>query len=533
MTKLGLWNRSKRRLGSCVDRVKLRIAAALIRSTNDSDFSDDDYDSDEYDDDDDYGTIFSRRMPPAPVDGAARNNLLWPSDKRQLKVRFLNGTTQEKDYVKQLVNQHYNSLPLRIKFFFFTDGASGDSDIRVQFNENKSCSYLARDAENYPNKPTLWINRSLTIKSQEERGRRLQRIVLHEFGHALGMEHEHGHPDCRADWNWRVLQAKTGWTAERVQLNYGKHQSPRTRLAPYDKKSIMHYSVEPGDTHNKMQPVAQSWVLSDGDKRFLMALYPLPIASSSSSSSKPTTARPKPAVVTPARKPEVVVAPTPKKPTPKPKPVVAPTRQPQVSPTPSKPAAVTTTSKPIQKPAPTASTSLVTVPTSNVTNNHRQVTGTTGTGTRTTVGTASTAVTSYTRVSNNSVVSYHRQGGGAAASSSSASVVVVSSSSGQNSSSSIVVNCHGPGASVRVVTSDCNMQVSSGHQAGWQPAPVGNSGHVQSCCCCCCSGGNGFYYGGGMVTVPVAPVVVPVMTVVPVVPVVPMVYSGVCYYPGY
>lgn len=118
MTKPGLWDRSKRRLKSYVARTKLRIAAALIRSTNDSEFSEDDYDSDEYDDDDsddsddddeddeDDEITFSRRISPAPVCGAARNDLLWPSDKRQLKVRFLNSTTQEKDYVKQLVNKH-------------------------------------------------------------------------------------------------------------------------------------------------------------------------------------------------------------------------------------------------------------------------------------------------------------------------------------------------------------------------------------------------------------------------------------------
>ncbi|KAK4650224.1 hypothetical protein QC762_705480 [Podospora pseudocomata] len=225
MTKPGLWDRSKRRLKSYV------APAALIRSTNDSEISEDDYDSDEYDDDDsddsddddeddeDDEITFSRRISPAPVCGTARNDLLWPSDKRQLKVRFLNGTTQEKDYVKQLVNKHYNSLPLRIKFFFFTDGTSGDSDIRVQFNDKESCSYLARDAERYPNKPTLWINRSTTIKSAETRRQWLQRTILHELGHELGMEHEHGHPDCRADWNRRVLQAKTGWTAEKVQHN--------------------------------------------------------------------------------------------------------------------------------------------------------------------------------------------------------------------------------------------------------------------------------------------------------------------------
>ncbi|KAK0701212.1 hypothetical protein B0T21DRAFT_250734, partial [Apiosordaria backusii] len=265
----------------------------------------------------------------------------------------------------------YNSVPMRIKFLFFTDGASGASDIRVQFNDKQSCSYIGRDAECHLNKPTLWLDRLSTIKSPEQRRQQIQRTVLHEFGHALGMVHEHGHPDYHADWNWRVLQARTGWTAEEVKNNYKKHQSPRTKLAPYDPKSVMHYSIEPGDAHNAVQPVPLNSVLSDGDKRFLLAIYPLPTVS---------------------------------KPTLKPNPVVASVSKPAVAPTPSKPAVVTT-NKPVQKPAP--STSVVTVPCNpqtNVTSN-RQVTGPVGT-----IGTVVQPLISYTHSLN--TVSYYGQGQG-------------------------------------------------------------------------------------------------------------------------
>jgi hypothetical protein len=211
--------------------------------------------------------------PQGRADGVALNNSLWPSDKHHLKVRFLNGDTWEKDTVKQIIKKHYHAIPMRIRFKFLEKGARGPSDIRITFT-TWSASYIGRDAEDHRGKTTMWLNMHPSIRSPEERRLKRQADILHEFGHALGMEHEQSHPDCKANWNYRVLQARQGWDVDRVHNNYKKVDAVRARLAPYDPESIMHYRVQPGDTQSMKMHVPQNTVLSAGDKKFLMSIYP-------------------------------------------------------------------------------------------------------------------------------------------------------------------------------------------------------------------------------------------------------------------
>lgn len=209
------------------------------------------------------------------ADGLAQNKHLWPADKQYLMVRFQNGTTSEKNLVKDLVEKHYHAIPMRIRFKFLEMETVGHSDIRLEFTTWSGC-YIGRSAEKRPRETTMWLNLKPKMKSHEERQTQRQASILHEFGHALGMVHEHTHPDCKANWNYRVLQAKSGWDAQRVHDNYNqRHPSRRLKSAPYDPKSIMHYPIEQGDTHNVVDHIPKNCELSSGDQEFLTALYPI------------------------------------------------------------------------------------------------------------------------------------------------------------------------------------------------------------------------------------------------------------------
>ncbi|KAJ3454704.1 hypothetical protein MRS44_013304 [Fusarium solani] len=63
------------------------------------------------------------------LNGVAANSLLWPTEKRGLKLRFE----------------------------FLKPGDPGPSDIWITF-DNESKAYIGRDAENYPKQPTMWLN---------------------------------------------------------------------------------------------------------------------------------------------------------------------------------------------------------------------------------------------------------------------------------------------------------------------------------------------------------------------------------------
>ena len=209
------------------------------------------------------------------ADGVAVNKHLWPTDKQFLIVRFQNGTTSDQNLVKYLVEKHYHTIPMRIRFKFLEMETVGHSDIRLEFTTWSEC-YIGRSAEKRPRETTMWVNLHSKIQNHEERQTQTQASVLHEFGHALGMVHEHTHPDCKANWNYRVLQAKSGWDAKRVYDNFNVRQpSRRLKSTPYDPKSIMHYPIEQGDTHNVVDLIPKNSELSSGDREFLTALYPL------------------------------------------------------------------------------------------------------------------------------------------------------------------------------------------------------------------------------------------------------------------
>jgi hypothetical protein len=99
-----------------------------------------------------------------------------------------------------------------------------------------------------------------------------QYIILHEFGHALGMEHEHQSPKCPHKWNYNVIRAQTG---DNETYNNWKPLKPADFVSCYDPLSIMHYPVQEFFSDNDPSySLPHPTVLSKRDKEFLMAVYP-------------------------------------------------------------------------------------------------------------------------------------------------------------------------------------------------------------------------------------------------------------------
>ena len=209
----------------------------------------------------------------APLAAAAFNISLWQDDKRSLMVRFINGGPWEREYVKAVVTEHYNAIPMRIMFEFLDDNTPHHSDIRVEF-ATFSASLIGRDAEVcQPQEPTMWLKVSSTGRNSKLLCNAMQADILHEFGHALGMEHEHQHPMCPISWDFETLKTRTKWDLSGVQANYDRLRPQNMSFTTYDSKSIMHYPIRPGETNNKHQYLPLNCVLSEEDKRFLLAKY--------------------------------------------------------------------------------------------------------------------------------------------------------------------------------------------------------------------------------------------------------------------
>lgn len=111
------------------------------------------------------------------------------------------------------------------------------SDIRVNFNQKGSWSYIGTDATQIPIE-SFTMNLGFVDKA----------TVLHEFGHALGLIHEHQSP-FRGGYKWdkeAVIRALSGppnyWDIERIENNiFKRYKKRKLRGTKYDTKSIMHY----------------------------------------------------------------------------------------------------------------------------------------------------------------------------------------------------------------------------------------------------------------------------------------------------
>jgi hypothetical protein len=165
-----------------------------------------------------------------------------------------------------------------IKFKFV---ASGEAEIRIAFMANDgSWSAVGRDALNrayFPaHQPTMNYGWLTETTSDDE----YSRVVLHEFGHALGCIHEHQAPRFTRVWNkeavYRYFSGSPNfWSKEDIDHNVLQKYSPKGMLfTKYDPKSIMLYDFDAALFTDGLGPTNSNKKLSPTDISFIKSLYP-------------------------------------------------------------------------------------------------------------------------------------------------------------------------------------------------------------------------------------------------------------------
>ncbi|PLX10733.1 MAG: hypothetical protein C0594_04485 [Marinilabiliales bacterium] len=144
------------------------------------------------------------------------------------------------------------------------------AEITIQINANGVNSSLI-GIESLGKTPSmhLGVGNATDIK--------IQRAVLHEFGHALGCIHEHQAPTSGIQWDKPAVIracALERWTPQMVQHNiFNKYNSDITN-SRFDPDSIMIYPIPAYFTTNGYS-VSWNTVLSSTDKTFINKAYSL------------------------------------------------------------------------------------------------------------------------------------------------------------------------------------------------------------------------------------------------------------------
>lgn len=203
---------------------------------------------------------------------------------QEIRVKFLDGN----DYVRNKVTENAEIWEeyANIDFVFVE---SGTAEIRISFTmDNGSWSFFGKDSAIQSKIRTTdgvqyvrnnsgasmnfgWFNDKTSDKE-------FRRTTLHEFGHALGLHHEHQNKNQNIQWNEEAVYAyfaKQGWSREKtlsqVLKRYGTEREISNSV--YDPLSIMHYYYPPELIKGGLK-IRENTELSEGDKKIISEMYP-------------------------------------------------------------------------------------------------------------------------------------------------------------------------------------------------------------------------------------------------------------------
>ena len=216
--------------------------------------------------------LFGASSMVAPAKMALMAGKNW-HEGNKLRVYFMDGSAIQKARVKEQAVKWSKFANIAFDFA----ASKSNAQIRISFiADDGSWSYIGTDCLGIDKtQPTMnfgWLKDDTDATEYE-------RVVVHEFGHALGAIHEHQNPKGGIQWNLPAVYAYFAgppnfWTKEETDVNVvGKYSVEQLNASKYDPASIMLYQFD-GALIKGGKPTKSNTRLSRGDKRFIRKQYP-------------------------------------------------------------------------------------------------------------------------------------------------------------------------------------------------------------------------------------------------------------------
>ncbi len=194
----------------------------------------------------------------------------WPNNSI-LDVYFMDGDPIVQERVKRIANQW--SEYANIRFRWVDDPRAV---IRISFAQQGSWSYIGQDARRISqSQPTMnfgWLRPNSADTEYE-------RVVLHEFGHALGLIHEHQNPAGGIPWNREAVYEyyagpPNNWSKATTDTDlFQTYDKNQVNFSGFDPESIMLYPIPNAFTIGDFE-VGWNTDLSDTDRMWISQAYP-------------------------------------------------------------------------------------------------------------------------------------------------------------------------------------------------------------------------------------------------------------------
>lgn len=216
--------------------------------------------------------LFGVKTLEAPTTRAAVQTFKKWENGETIKIKFLNGTAAQQNYVKQVAGEWLNYANLKFEYI-----SSGTADVKIAFdwkNDYTTWSYVGTESRYIPQTMPSVNFGFLDEDVFDYEDTKAQ--VLQTFGRVLGLVYEHQSPVSTVKWKEPLLinyLRTMGWEEREINDFFIGLSSEESEHTAFDPNSIMVYSIPARYTEDGYG-VNLNLKLSQTDIDFIKTIYP-------------------------------------------------------------------------------------------------------------------------------------------------------------------------------------------------------------------------------------------------------------------